>query len=146
MTKLKQAPPPRPPMWYIADDDPDDQLLVCDALSELHIPKSNIRISNDGQQLIDLLREDIVLPGIILLDLNMPVMDGREALKTIKNDAQLKRIPVIIFTTSTDSEEVDQAYEHGGNSYFSKPPLFKDLVNTMLIIKEYWINKAVLPP
>ncbi len=129
----------------IAEDDPDDRLLICEALQENGISEAEIVFASDGVELMDLLQTNQVNPALILLDLNMPRMDGREALQEIKSSEMLSHIPVIIFTTSALQEDIDFAYRCGGNSYFRKPAEFSDLVEVMHTIKKYWFEKAVLP-
>jgi DNA-binding NarL/FixJ family response regulator len=84
-------------------------------------------------------------PGLIILDLNMPRKDGREALKEIKADPELKRIPVVVLTTSTAGPDVARSYDLGANSFISKPVAFDVLVNIMKTIGQYWFNIVVLP-
>lgn len=139
------ARPLTAPQWFIAEDDPDDQLLMMDALTEIEVPAADITFVPDGQELIRMLSSISQLPSLILLDLNMPKMDGREALKEIKGNQALHHIPVIVFTTSTSEDDIAMTYRCGGNSYFTKPSLFTDLVDTLATIKKYWLQKAILP-
>lgn len=148
MTTAKSTNTARPPghlLWIIAEDDPDDQLLMTDALAEINVSAADVTFVPDGQELIETLKSGSRLPSLILLDLNMPKMDGREALKEIKSSQALNHIPVIILTTSRNEDDVALTYRNGGNSYFTKPPLFDDLVDTMALIKEYWTQKVILP-
>lgn len=133
----------------MADDDKDDQLLIRDALAD-SLVLSNLRIVNDGVELIDYLRgvnESTAgnQPDLILLDLNMPRMDGREALATIKADPLMRRIPVIILTTSKTEEDMVKSYDLGAASYLSKPVTYVGLVELMTELGRYWSEYVELP-
>jgi CheY-like chemotaxis protein len=135
----------------VAEDDPDDQLLIREALKAAHI-QHHVTFVSDGQELLEKMSREAErhlpinrLPDLILLDLNMPRMDGREALKRIKADPTLRRIPVVVFTTSTDRMDVVQAYETGSNAYIVKPETFTDLVSIMQSLDDYW-SKVVNSP
>jgi CheY-like chemotaxis protein len=136
----------------MADDDAEDCQLVRDALREtgqLH----DLRFVRDGEELFDYLRyhgeyEDPGIaprPDIILLDLKMPRKDGREVLREIKSDAQLRVIPVIVLTTSTAEDDILASYDMGVNSYITKPVTFRHWVEIVKIICEYWFDVAALP-
>ena len=132
----------------IADDDMDDQYMIKQAFNTINLTE-NIRTVNDGVELIDYLQKkgkykdvDVLLPTVILLDLNMPKKDGRECLKEIKSHPKLKRIPVIIYSTSSNPDDVSFAYDHGASSYITKPYSYQELVKIMGIFKEYWFNIA----
>ncbi|WP_461430521.1 response regulator [Ketobacter sp.] len=129
----------------IAEDDLDDQLLIREALLESGVSGSEITFAADGKELLELLNADSPNPALIILDLNMPKMDGREALREIKNSKQWCHIPVVIFTTSCNQDDVNFAYRSGGNTFFTKPAVFDDFVETMQTITKYWFEKAVLP-
>jgi two-component system response regulator len=138
-----------PIVLLMADDDPDDQELAREALAESRV-KNEIRFVSDGEELMDYLHrrpgfEDAPRPGLILLDLNMPKKDGREALKEIKSSEQLKRIPVVILTTSRTEEDMLSGYDLGAASYISKPVTFESLVDLMKAIGHYWIEFVELP-
>jgi CheY-like chemotaxis protein len=136
----------------MAEDDSDDQLLVRDALAETGFGL-DLRFVGNGVELMAYLRQtdrfaspaSSPRPGLIILDLNMPRKDGREALGEIKADPELKKIPVIVLTTSTAEPDIARAYELGANSFISKPVAFEVLVNTMKTIGQYWFNIVVLP-
>ena len=135
----------------IAEDDPDDQLLTREALAESRIA-NEVRFVNDGQELLDYLRQvdryaqpPAPRPDLILLDLNMPRKDGREALAEIKADHDLRSIPVVILTTSKADEEVQRAYNLGANSFIVKPVSFSDLVNAVQLLTAYWFSIVRLP-
>ncbi len=136
----------------MADDDPDDRLLMEDAMEEAHVA-NKFDFVEDGEQLMDYLHRrgdyadlaDEPLPGLILLDLNMPKKDGREALKEIKGDPNLRRIPIIILTTSKAEEDILRSYDLGANSFISKPVTFDKLVEIVRQLSNYWFTIARLP-
>jgi CheY-like chemotaxis protein len=134
----------------LADDDADDRLLVQEALSEAGVP-SDLRFAEDGEDLLAYLKScrrsesPDPCPELILLDLNMPLKDGREALRDIRADLSLRQIPVIVFTTSKADTDIRQMYELGANSFITKPAGFADLVALMKRIADYWFQTAHIP-
>lgn len=136
----------------IADDDADDRLMIRDALEENRLA-NNLKFVEDGEELMDyLLRqgkyrsiEKSPRPGLILLDLNMPKKDGREALSEIKNHPELKRIPVVVLTTSKTEEDIYRTYHLGVNSFITKPVTFDSLVNITKDLGRYWFEIVELP-
>ena len=133
----------------IADDDEDDRLLTRDALDHNTLPK-NLQFVCGGEELLRYLRSEAgdaraPRPGIILLDLNMPGMDGREALQAIKADPRLRSIPVVVLTTSSFERDVHDAYERGASSYILKPSTFVGLVETLDVVVRYWLQAVELP-
>lgn len=136
----------------IADDDVDDCLLTKDAFESSKIGNS-INFVHDGEQLIRYLRrvhpyDDgaiYPMPGLILLDLNMPLKDGREALAEIKADEKLRSIPIIILTTSSSEEDVANSYADGVNSFITKPVTFTGLQNVVKGISQCWLEIVELP-
>ncbi len=137
----------------MADDDEEDCELTRDALQDARLA-NEMRFVYDGQELLDYLRRegtyadssaDAPRPGIILLDLNMPKMDGREALAEIKADASLRRIPIVVLTTSKDEEDVLRTYDLGVNSFITKPVTFAGLVEVMRTWTRYWLEIVELP-
>lgn len=136
----------------MADDDVDDRLFAKDALEENRL-SNDLRFVENGEELMDyLLRRDKYKdpsssprPGLILLDLNMPKKDGREALQEIKAEPSLRRIPVVILTTSKTEEDILKTYDLGANSFICKPVTFDSLVNTMKILGMYWFEIVDLP-
>jgi CheY-like chemotaxis protein len=137
----------------LADDDPDDRKLTHDAFMENRLA-NEFHAVEDGEELMDYLhrrgkyeslRGD-TLPGLILLDLNMPRKDGREALKEIKADPELRRIPIVVLTTSKAEEDIVRTYDLGVNSYVTKPVTFKSLVELIKILGCYWFEVVELPP
>jgi CheY-like chemotaxis protein len=138
----------------ICDDDEDDRLLTEQALEVAHIT-SALRFVEDGEQLLDYLyrrgaysgeTSKAPRPGLILLDLNMPKLDGREALKTIKEDETLCDIPVVVLSTSRLDEDIARSYELGVNSFITKPITFAGLVEAMSVLGRYWLEIVELPP
>jgi CheY-like chemotaxis protein len=136
----------------IADDDPDDRELTRDALQECRLA-NDVHFVEDGEELMDYLnrrgqhkdRVNEPLPGLILLDLNMPRKDGREALKEIKAQPELRRIPIVVLTTSKADEDILRTYDLGVNSYVTKPVTFDSLVDTIKVIGRYWFEIVELP-
>lgn len=137
----------------LADDDPDDRKLTQDAFVENRLVNV-LHCVEDGEELMEYLRrqgryadqKDAPLPGLILLDLNMPRKDGREALKEIKADPALRRIPVVVLTTSKAEEDILRTYDLGVNSYVTKPVTFKSLVELIKVLGRYWFEVVELPP
>lgn len=142
----------KPIVLLFADDDLDDQLLVKEAFAENKL-SNKILFVNNGEELLDYLKQrgkfsDPDLsprPDLILLDLNMPKVDGREALKEIKQDKKLRQIPVIILTTSKAEEDIIRTYDLGVNSYISKPVTFTAMVKIVQTIEAYWFQIVKLP-
>jgi CheY-like chemotaxis protein len=137
----------------MADDDEDDRELTRDALQDSRLAKE-MRFVVDGQDLIDYLRRQgpyaepstqTPRPGIILLDLNMPRKDGREALAEIKADESLREIPIVVLTTSKDEDDVHRTYALGANSFITKPVTHTGLVDVMRSLTEYWFDVVELP-
>lgn len=143
----------KPITILIADDDPDDRMLALEALNENHLT-NNIYFVEDGEELLDYLHHrgqytDVASaprPGMILLDLNMPRMDGRESIREIKSTAELRDIPVVILTTSKSEEDIARTYNLGANSYITKPVTFEGLVEVMRGLRRYWFEIVELPP
>lgn len=136
----------------IAEDDEEDRMLTKEAMAESKI-KNTIDFVEDGEQLMDFLlnkgqyadKSKYPTPGIILLDLNMPKKDGREALKEIKMHAELRKIPVVILTTSKAEEDIIRTYDLGVNSFITKPVSFEGMINVMKAIGNYWFEIVELP-
>ena len=136
----------------LADDDEDDRKLAQDALVESRLA-NDLHTVEDGEELMDyLLRRgkyaalaDSPRPGLILLDLNMPKKDGREALREIKADPSLRRIPVVVLTTSKAEEDIYRTYDLGANSFITKPVMFESLVRVMRELGTYWFEIVELP-
>lgn len=138
----------------VCDDDEDDRMLTRQALVDAHI-SNQLRFVEDGEQLLDYLYQrgafagetgSAPRPGLILLDLNMPKMDGREALRRIKVDITLSDIPVVVLSTSGLDEDVIRSYRLGVNSFITKPVTFSGLVEAMNVFGRYWLEIVELPP
>ncbi len=142
----------RPKTILVAEDDLDDRQWIKEALSEASAGVS-VRFVEDGEDLLDLLYHrgkytaipSLAYPGLILLDLNMPKKDGREALKEIKVDPRLRHIPIIILTTSKAQEDVFRTYDMGANSVILKPVTFTALLQIMRNLVQFWFGTAELP-
>jgi len=136
----------------IAEDDDDDFLLTREALEESRLLNVLFRVKN-GEELLDyLLRRGAYTeaaasprPTLILLDLNMPKMDGREALKQIKSHPALRQIPVVVLTTSAAEEDIAKSYDLGVNSFIRKPVSFEEFLKTIRVLKKYWLEIVTLP-
>lgn len=136
----------------MADDDDDDFLLTEKALKKSKLLNPFLRV-RDGEELMDYLHRrgayknevEHPWPSIILLDLNMPRKDGREALKEIKSDAKLRDIPVVVFTTSRADEDIVRSYQLGVNSFITKPVTFEGLTKVMHALGRYWFEIVELP-
>jgi CheY-like chemotaxis protein len=143
----------QPLVILMADDDADDRKFTKDALVASRL-MNDLRFVEDGVQLMDYLHGrgayaapgSAPRPGLILLDLNMPKKDGREALKEIKSDPVLRQVPVVVLTTSKAEEDILRSYEFGANSFISKPVTFEGLVNVMEQLGRYWFELVELPP
>jgi CheY-like chemotaxis protein len=136
----------------MADDDAEDCQLVLDALREAGQPHE-VRFVRDGEELFDYLRRrgeyengQVPRPDLILLDYKMPRKDGREALSELKADPLLRRIPVVMLTTSTAQEDIGSTYDTGVNSYITKPVTFREWVETIELLSRYWFELVELPP
>jgi CheY-like chemotaxis protein len=136
----------------MADDDLDDRMFAQAALAENRLA-NDLHFVSDGEELLEyLLHEGAYTdptsaprPGLILLDLNMPKMDGHEALQAIKSDPNLRQIPVVVLTTSRAEQDVFASYDSGANSFISKPVTFEGLVEAMRHLKQYWFEIVELP-
>jgi two-component system, response regulator len=144
---------PRAITILLADDDPDDRLLAQEALEENRLA-NDLHMVQDGEELLDYLYRrgkyadpaSSPRPGLILLDLNMPRMDGREALRVLKGDPDLRQIPVVVLTTSRAEEDIYRTYNLGVNSFISKPVSFEGLVEVTRALGRYWFEIVELPP
>lgn len=136
----------------IADDDQDDCLLTREAFRECKIA-NRLHFVHDGEALIDYLKrrppyddeQKFPMPGLILLDLNMPLKDGREALMEIKADKVLRAIPVVILTTSSAEEDILVSYDLGVNSFITKPVSYSGLIEVIRALSRYWLDIVELP-
>jgi CheY-like chemotaxis protein len=142
----------KPITILMAEDDLDDRLLVKEAFQESHLMNSPIFVG-DGAELLEYLRrqgkhqdpEESPAPDLILLDLNMPRKDGREALEEIKADPDLRRIPVVVLTTSKAEEDILRSYDIGASGFITKPVTFEGLVAVVKGLAEYWLQIVKLP-
>ena len=142
----------KPIVILLADDDEEDRMLACDALAESRL-SNDITCVTDGEDLMDYLRRqgkyappaEAPRPGLILLDLNMPKKDGREALREIKSDPELRQISVVVLTTSKAEEDIYSSYDSGASSFISKPVTFDGLVDVMKGLGKYWFEIVDLP-
>ena len=136
----------------MAEDDEDDRLLGRAAIEQSNV-LNPIDYVEDGEELMQYLRHEgkyarlkgQALPGLILLDLNMPRKDGREALAEIRQDPLLRHIPVVILTTSQQEDDIIRCYHLGANSYITKPVSFEGLVDVMRTLEIYWLRTVKLP-
>ncbi len=137
----------------MAEDDEDDRLLTEEALKESRLCNPLLFVE-DGVELLQYLRHEppfddpkkYPTPGLILLDLNMPRMDGREALEKIKSDPALSSIPVVVMTTSSEQADLIRSYKVGANSFITKPIEFDKLVDVIKTLGQYWFSIVTLPP
>jgi two-component system, response regulator len=136
----------------MAEDDPDDRFLSEEALREAHLA-NDLHFVVDGEDLMDYLlnkgkyagENSAPRPGLILLDLNMPRKDGREALQEIKSDPNLRSIPVVVLTTSKAEEDILRSYDLGVSGYVTKPVTLQELIDVMKAIGRYWFEIVELP-
>lgn len=135
----------------MADDDDDDYMLTKKAFADSRLANPLVRVK-DGEELMEYLRGEGVYaknrpgrPGVILLDLNMPRLDGREALREIKSDERLRDIPVVVFTTSKAEEDIYKSYQLGVNSFITKPVTFDGLAKVIQALGSYWFEIVELP-
>lgn len=151
---MKQEKNKIPITILVCDDDEDDRMLTQQALEDAHV-SNDLRFVQDGEQLLDYLYQrgqyagengTAPRPGLILLDLNMPKMDGREALKIIKEDKTLHDIPIVVLSTSSLDQDIVRSYQLGVNSFITKPVTFPGLVDAMNVLGRYWLEIVELPP
>lgn len=136
----------------IAEDDHDDRMMIEDALRDCHITNP-VDFLEDGEALMQYLRREgpyadlkgTQLPGLVLLDLNMPRKDGREALAEIKADPGLRHVPVVVMTTSRSPDDVAVTYDIGANSYVAKPIHYEELLDVLRTLGKYWLEVVDLP-
>src|SRR5829696_7688128 len=130
----------------LVEDDPGDVVLIEEAFEHNKV-RNSLKIVGDGVEAMDYLRAPgSARPDLVLLDLNMPRKDGREALAEIKSDPELRSIPVVVLTTSSAEEDVVRSYDLGVNSFITKPVTFHGLVEAMKVFSRYWLEIVDLPP
>jgi CheY-like chemotaxis protein len=152
MTIATKEKTTRPITILVADDDADDRMMIRDALAENRLA-NDLRFVEDGEELMDYLLQrgrfaaaaTSPRPGLILLDLNMPRKDGREALREIKGNPELRGIPVVVLTTSKAEEDIYRTYDLGVNSFITKPVTFEALVEITRQLGQYWFEIVELP-
>lgn len=143
----------RPISIVVADDDEDDRMMIQEAFEEARLA-NELQFVEDGEELLACLRREgqyahlagKPYPGVVLLDLNMPRKDGREALRELKADPELCRIPVVVLTTSEAEEDIVRTYGLGVSSFITKPVTFDALVDAVKVLCRYWIEIVALPP
>jgi two-component system response regulator len=143
---------PKPITILMADDDPDDRQMTKEAFAESHLG-NDLRFVHDGEELMDYLHRrgkyadpaSSPRPGLILLDLNMPKKDGREALSEIKSDPRLRTIRVVVLTTSKAEEDIIRSYNLSAASYITKPVTFEGLLDVIRTVGKYWLEIVELP-
>jgi two-component system response regulator len=129
----------------IVEDSPDDFEATKRAFTKANL-RNRIHRAESGEEALSFLRDESnPRPGIILLDLNMPGLDGRKTLEIIKQTRALQSIPVVILTTSNDERDVEACYKLGANTYIQKPVDFDGLIAAIRRLKEYWFEIAILP-
>ncbi len=134
----------------IAEDDADDRFLLQAAFHENGF-MDKLHFVENGVELLDFLNSIAQhgnvakMPRFILLDLNMPKKDGREVLKEIKQNIGFKKIPVIVFSTTNNEQEMRRCYELGANSYITKPNSFENLIKTVAALRSYWMHTTSIP-
>lgn len=133
----------------LVEDNPADVEITRRALEKGQV-RNELIVARDGQEALDILfaanNGEARCPGLILLDLNLPKVDGREVLEKVKADPKLKRIPVVVLTVSTREEDIVRSYDLGVNTFISKPVGFEEFIKVVTTIKEYWLIIATLPP
>ena len=143
---------PKPILILLADDSEDDRKMTREALHESFVI-NEVREVEDGEELMEYLQRrgeyseprSSPRPGLILLDLHMPRKSGQEALEEIKADPLLRRIPVVVLTTSDDEYDIIRSYDLGVSSFITKPVTFAELVEVMKAFGKYWIEIVAIP-
>lgn len=140
----------RPIEILLVEDNPGDARLTKEALKEGKV-RNNIYVVPDGEEALAYLRRegkygDAVRPDLVLLDLNLPKKDGREVLQEIKQDPSLRRIPVVILTSSKAEEDIVKSYDQYANCYITKPVELDQFLNVAKSIEEFWLSIVKLPP
>ncbi|MFO7679514.1 MAG: response regulator [Chloroflexota bacterium] len=139
----------RPIDILLVEDNPADIRLTQEAFKETRIP-NKLHIVRDGAEALAFLQQqnryaNAPRPDLILLDLNLPKKDGREVLAIIKQSPELKRIPVVVLTTSKTEEDINQTYEHHANCYITKPADLDEFLNVIKTIETFWLSVVKLP-
>ena len=141
----------RPIHILLADDDEDDRYLVLEAFRQQY-PDSRLTMVEDGEELLEFLERRAAyqnvlpdLPDLILLDLNMPRIDGRDVLRQLKQNPSWRHIPVVVLTTSDAQPDIQRSYLDGANSFITKPNNFNGLLHTAHILGQYWFKVVTIP-
>jgi CheY-like chemotaxis protein len=142
----------KPAVILLVEDDPGDQELTRRALTE-DVVETDLRVACDGEEALDYLHQrgayaapgDAPTPNLVLLDLNMPKLDGREVLRQMKADERLRKIPVVILTTSQQETDIVRSYDLGCNSFISKPVDVEDFIQVVRELGSYWFELVALP-
>lgn len=134
----------------LIEDNPGDVRLTIEGLKEAKV-YNNLHVARDGIEALSFLRRegphsDAPRPDLILLDLNLPRKDGREVLAEIKRDEALKRIPVIVLTTSQDEEDIFKTYDLHANCYITKPLDFEQFMHVVQSVEDFWLSVVTFPP
>jgi CheY-like chemotaxis protein len=146
---MATAPVRRPVEVLLVEDNPGDVRLTQEALKESSLPV-HLNVARDGVEALEFLHKthafaDAPQPDLILLDLNLPRKNGREVLSEVKADPKLKRIPVLVMTTSRDRQDIQKAYQLNANSYITKPMDLDAFLHIVKSIEEFWLHTATLP-
>ncbi len=135
----------------LVEDSPEDYAATLRAFKKVGMKNEVIRFET-GDECLDYLfgkgdyeGKQIVIPGLMMLDLNLPGTDGREVLRIIKSSPKLNKIPIVVLTTSSDEKDIESCYESGANSYIQKPVNFEGFINAITKLKEYWFEISILP-
>ena len=150
MTDAPYAPAPTPIEVLLVEDDPGDVLMTQEAFEE-HKVRNKLNVVSDGEEALAYLRQegkyaDAPRPDLVLLDLNLPRIDGREVLANIKEDEDLRRIPVVVLTTSQADEDILRSYSLHANAYVTKPVDFERFITVVRQIDEFFVTVVKLPP
>ncbi len=134
----------------LVEDNPGDVLLVREALKSAKV-RNSLHVAEDGVEALDFLlckgsnSKDRIRPGLILLDLNLPKKDGREVLREVKQNPDLRAIPIVVMTSSESEEDIWRAYDLQANCYITKPVDFTQLMRVVQSIEAFWLNLVQLP-
>jgi CheY-like chemotaxis protein len=135
---------PEKPIFFVVDDDDDDRDLLTLAWKEGNYP-CELVFAEDGQNALEVLEQLEVKPSVMILDINMPRMDGLTLLERLKTSGKWREMPVLMLTTTDHAHTVQKAYSLGANSYIVKPNTYRDLYHLWDTVYQFWINTAQLP-
>jgi CheY-like chemotaxis protein len=133
----------------LVEDSPEDVLLTRESLKEAKVA-NELLVVDDGESALDFVNqrgdyEDAPRPDVIILDLNLPKKDGREVLQELKEDPELKHIPIVVLTTSTSDEDVLSSYKHHANAFVRKPVTLDRFLEITTVIDDFWLGIVTLP-